>query len=186
LKACKTGALESALMDAECARADIERLRNEVWEKLERRHRAKTRGRLAWIPLKAAFWAFTVLLTAATPLALFQEGSTRERQERETVTLEWVTPDEKTLLSNLRRHLSDSNPFASIQPPMQTQVPIQTPTRAPVREEREPVVRAASRRAPEIAAREDAADIPYDRIISLVQAGEKAMKNGEPAIRVEK
>jgi hypothetical protein len=175
LKACKAGALESALMDVECARADIERLRNEVWEKLEKRHLTKKRLRFFETPLKAILGAFVVVLTAATPVALFQEGLPRERQE--PVTLEWVTPDEKTLLGHLRKHLSDSNPFASIQPQVQPRVQPQAPI-----VEREPKA-VVHYDAP---VRDSAADIPYDRIVSLVQAGEKAMKNDEPAIKIEK
>ncbi|MDR1621061.1 MAG: hypothetical protein LBS00_01660 [Synergistaceae bacterium] len=185
LRACKAGALESALMDVECARADVERLRDEVWGKLERRRSARVRGRFFWVPLKVVLGAFLVVLTGATPVAFFQEGPALERQERETVSLEWVTPDEKTLLGNLRKHLSDSNSFASIQD--RAQIPAQPMEREA---EREPAVRAAPKAAPKQepkpAVRDEALNIPYDRIISLVQAGEKAMQKDEPAIKVEK
>jgi hypothetical protein len=193
LKACKAGTLESALMDVECARADMERLRDEVWKKLGRRHSAKKRMQFIETRLKVILGAFVVVLTAATPVALLQEGLPREGQERESVTLEWVTPDEKTLLGHLRKHLSDSNSFASIQPePQRLQSPqLQSPelpqTRPQARiSEGERVIRAAPKREPKDATRDDAVGIPYDRIISLVQAGEKAMKNDEPAIKIEK
>jgi hypothetical protein len=188
LKACKAGALENALMDAECARADIERLRDEVWEKLEERHTARGRGRVAGTPVKAFLGAVLLVLTAATPVALIQESLSQKRQERETVTLEWVTPDEKTLLGNLRKHLSDSNPFASIQQPQEP--PPRQPELPPRTVERGRAVGAVPKQEPEFAVGGDvmeiAMEIPYDRIISLVQAGEKAMKNGEPAIKIEK
>lgn len=183
LKACKAGALESALMDVECARADVERLRDEVWKKLEGLHGTREHGRFAGTPLKAFLGAVLVVLTMATPVALFQEGLPREKQERETVTLEWVTPDEKTLLGNLRKHLSDSNPFVSIQQP---QTPSRQPELPPQAAERNHVARAAPREELKSAVRDNAIEIPYDRIISLVQTGEKAMKNDEPAIKIEK
>ena len=102
--------------------------------------------------------------------------------------MEWVTPDEKTLLGHLRKHLSDSNSFASIQPePQQLQSPELPQARSQARiSEGERVIRAAPKREPKGATRDDATGIPYDRIISLVQAGEKAMKNDEPAIKIEK
>jgi hypothetical protein len=173
-------------MDVECARADVERLRDEVWKKLEGRHSAKRRTCFVETPLKVILGAFVVVLTAATPVALLQEGLPRERQERESVTLEWVTPDEKTLLGHLRKHLSDSNPFASIQPRApQLQPPPQLQTQPrPRAVEGGRVIRAAPKQEPK--AGDAVADIPYDRIISLVQAGEKAMKNDEPAIKIEK
>ena len=185
LKACKAGALESALMDAECARVDLERLRNEVWEKLERRHstriklrtkiRTKMRGRASffWVSAKAVLGASLIVLAGATPL--FRENMAPARQE--PVSLEWVTPDEKILLGNLRKHLSDNNPFASAQDaaPTRTSAQAQTPRREPLR----PALKQQSKPA-------DDGVIPYDRILSLVQAGEKAMQKDEPAIKIEK
>jgi hypothetical protein len=182
LKACKAGALESALMDVECARADMEELRNEVWKKLQRRHSTRVRARFLWVPLKVVLWAFLVVLTGATPLALFQESLTLEKQEREAVSLEWVTPDEKALLGHLRKHLSNGNPFASIQ------IPAQPAAQRPSAREsvtRGFVARGLPKQEPR-PARDDVIDIPYDRIISLVQAGEKAMQKDEPAIKVER
>ena len=193
LKACKAGALESALMDAECARADIERLRDEVWKKLERRYWAdsmkikiRERSRFFWIPVKVVLGAFLVVaLTGAAPLSHeheIRESLTPSRQE--PVSLEWVTPDEKVLLGHLRKHLSDNNPFALIQDPAQAA------GREPVRAPR-----------PQSAAHDngnkkgngsgngngnDVMNIPYDRIISLVQAGAKAMQKEAPAIKIEK
>ena len=47
-KSYKSGAMESALMDAECARADLEMLRQEVWSTAQRRvvpHNRVVKGR---------------------------------------------------------------------------------------------------------------------------------------------
>ena len=190
LKACRTGALESALMDVECARADMERLRDEVWTKLERRHAAKTRVRWSLFSVKLAFWALTAVLFAATPIALPRERAARETEERrEAVTLEWVTPDEKMLLSNLRKHLSDSNALASVAPPLQPMEELVPPLRQAVKS---PAKRpeARVRLNPVLPVLDtgggEKESIPYDRIVSLVQAGERALKNEPPAIMVEK
>jgi hypothetical protein len=197
LKACKTGALESALMDAECARADIELLRGEVWKKLERQHVAKARGRgllgLPWLPAKAAFLAMVAVLAAATPVALFESVPQEERAGQNalsshSLTLEWVTSDEKALLSNLRKHPSDGDSFAST---VSAQQPVQqTEDKA---EPRPIKANEATRKtpSPEAEAREalvapETQRVPYDRILSLVQTGEKAMKQQASIITIER
>jgi hypothetical protein len=190
LKACKSDALESALMDAECARADIELLRDDVWKKLEKRYAAKTRNWGVWLwlrlrpPAKAAFWAIIVVLAAATPVALFENAA------RNPLSLEWVTPDEKALLISLRKGLSDDNSFASGLPaekraeePEEKTGPAKaaTPARKPA--EKPPV----AQRPPSL--EKDASEtggIPYDRILSLVQTGERAMKPRASIITIEK
>ena len=164
LRAHKAGALESALMDVECARADIEHLRNEIWTTLEQKRSLKSRGKLSLMPLNAVLLALTVLLAAATPLALLQEM--RERQEV-AVTLEWVTPDEKMLLGNLRKHLSDNNSFTRLPAASAANKSIAPP---PEKKRIE----------------KDEMSVPYDRILSLVKAGEKALKNETPLIKIDR
>jgi hypothetical protein len=202
LKAYKTGALESALMDAECARADVELLRDEVWKKLEKRYAAKTQRWGAWLPVKAAFLAVLAVLAAATPLfenTLPEQRTFRERQD--TRALEWVTPDEKTLLSNLRKHLSDSNSFASssfaldlpfeaIKKEAKEETEETGSTKAVVPAKKNAAARKTSSPEPGVGVKikgtQEAQRIPYDRILSLVQTGEKAMKHQASIITIEK
>jgi hypothetical protein len=198
LKACKTGALESALMDAECARADIELLRGEVWKKLEKQHVVKARGRgflgLPWLPAKAAFLAMVAVLAAATPVALVESMPQGERAvgqnalSSHSLTLEWVTSDEKALLSNLRKHPSDGDSFASTVSVQQSVQ--QTEDKA---EPRPIKVNEATRKTPSLEpeVREalevpETQRVPYDRILSLVQTGEKAMKQQASIITIER
>ena len=95
----RAGSLESALMDAECARADIETLRQDVWAKLERRH-----GRVSW---RGAFWGrfssaalsvLLLLLLTASPLSTVPSSVLEPGFE------EGVSADELSLWSSsLRR-----------------------------------------------------------------------------------
>lgn len=178
LAAYRAGAVESALMDAECARADLDRLRDEVWNAVEKKHAPGARDRSAAVLVKAAGLALIAVLFSATPVAFLQEG----RPHPEPVaSLEWVTPDEKMLLGNLRRHLSESNSLAAL--PEQKEHEKTATTRAlPV------PGRTAHNAAATPVAQHDSneADVPYDRIITLVQAGEKALKNERPVIRIER
>ena len=189
IKSYKDGAVESALMDAECARADIEILKGELWKKAEHRQGARVRRFNFFKATEAFFLAFGIMLISATPLALQQEGPTRENRSEGHLTLEWVTPDEMKLLSNLRK--SPSEPLALV---VNSEEPIADVFVAPVVTARRieparPRIPEPSRlRREQIERREQTepeASLPYDRILSLIEAGERAMKNEAPAIRVE-
>jgi len=188
IKAYKEGAMESALMDAECARADIETLRGDLWRKLERRSLARRRFN-AFRVAEAFFWALGITLITATPLALQQDGYAREGR-MEGHTLEWVTPDERELLSNVRKRPDESlaliakpeEPIVEHQvvgPQAEPQIIARAAAAEPVRRRnQEPQPLQSEQSRPETS-------LPYDRILSLVETGERAMMNKEPAIRVE-
>jgi hypothetical protein len=203
LKAYKAGAVESALMDVECARADIESLREDLWAKIELRHSdhfflaplAPRARRLSVLrPLAAFLWAFGMTLAAATPLS--QDRRANETQEGR-FTLEWVTPDEMELLGNIRKRPDDSLAMT-----VTSAEPLFLPGPAPLSPPETRLLRApvqAKQRGPEkaqetqkiqkiqkIQERASAPSVPYDRIMLLVETGERAMKNQEPAIKVEK
>jgi hypothetical protein len=195
LKACNTGALESALMDVECARVDLESLRNEVWAELERKNAGKSRMGVLAGTFRVASVAFMVVLATATPLARFQE--VRPHPEP-AVSLEWVTPDEKALLSSLRRHLSESNSFAAVPEPEEK---ADAPATAKTTKAKPPVAMRSEKRSPrsEMNAKPDRimneksgtsagemTNVPYDRIMMLMQTGEKALKNERPVITIER
>ncbi len=173
LAACRAGAVESALMDVECARADLDRLRDEVWNAVERKHVVKVRDRSVVVLAKAAGLALIAVLFLATPVALLQE---RRSHPELSASLEWVTPDEKMLLGNLRRHLSESNSFTVVSEPGEHGKSTAGRTVTARNALAVPVERHSSSEA----------DVPYDRIITLVQAGEKALKNERPVIRIER
>jgi len=188
VKAYKDGAVDSALMDAECARADVETLRNDLWKKLEGRHCPRVR-RYNFRAAEVLFWAFGVLLITATPLALSQDGQARENRAEGRFTLEWVTPDERELLGNLRKRPDEPMVFSgssvntvssvSIEEPIvETKTVSSRTVEPPKRRNPEPPPRQAEQIKPETS-------LPYERILSLIEAGERAMKNETPAIKVE-
>jgi hypothetical protein len=157
-------------MDAECARADLEHLRKDLWIGLARKNQEKSGSRAIAGFLRVVSVACVLVLLIATPLPSL-EGP-RVVPPESTATLEWITPDEKTLLSNLRRHLSDSNSFAAAKNVEKVQVEKEKP------DGRKPEETRAEKRAPN--------GVPYDQIASLVRTGEKALKNERPAITIER
>ena len=181
LSACRSGALESALMDAECARADLDRLRDEVWAALEEKHAVRARKHPVVVFVKAAGLALMVVLATATPVALFQEGRVWTEP---AVSIEWVTPDERALLGNLRKHLSESNSLAAVARDGDL-----SEKNAGLRAA-SPVVGKAVRNVSAVSeepSNGSNAGVPsYDRILTLLQAGEKALKNERPVIKIER
>ncbi|MDR1874584.1 MAG: hypothetical protein LBQ90_06190 [Synergistaceae bacterium] len=182
LKAFRAGGLESALMDAECARAELEHLRKDLWAAIERKklNGDSARAGAAGCPLRAASVAVVIVLLTATPLLRPEEQ--RAVRPEPTASLEWVTPDEKALLGNLRRYLSDSNPFASIPPERDGALATTEPeTRKP-----QATGKIAERPVEAEKRNDEGEGIPYDRIASLVRAGERALKNERSIITIER
>ena len=192
IKAYKDGAVESALMDAECARADMETLRSELWEKNKGRRCACTRRFSFFKAAEALFCALGIMLITATPLALHQGAPAREARAEGNFTLEWVTSDERELLGNLRKRPDDSVAMA-VKPeePIAELVTVPVPVSVPLAEaapERptEPVKRRNPEPAPlKNEQKKPETNLTYDRILSLIEAGERAMKDEAPAIKVE-
>jgi hypothetical protein len=175
LAACRANRPETALVDAECARADMERLRDELWTNLKTQRVVKSRFHSVLLLASAVFGAVAFVLASATPLTLpmVQERERKEPTRKESFTLEWVTPDEKALLGKLRKRLSDGNTFAVVpEPVVKLEIRATPRTKAVVRPEARP--------------EPDSPPVPYDRIITLVRTGERALKNQEPLIQVER
>ncbi|NLD95729.1 MAG: hypothetical protein GX635_01310 [Synergistaceae bacterium] len=113
-KACSAGSWNSALLDMECAKAELEDVRTEIWSKTEGAFgvRPTRRGALA---LKASFLSVVLLFSLAAPLAIqssrpassvYQASGNVHSGEH---VLEWVTGDEQAVLAALRKSLSDAN-----------------------------------------------------------------------------
>jgi hypothetical protein len=134
------------------------------------------------VSAKTILGACAVVLAAATPMAFIEENQEKPVLEaRAEQVLEWVTPDEKILLANLRRRPNEGDSLVNL--PTLAAAPKTPEARAAaLPEKRKNLKEPLKASAPE----DKEQDISYDRIISLVQIGEKALKNEAPAIKVEK
>ncbi|MDR1742176.1 MAG: hypothetical protein LBR38_10110 [Synergistaceae bacterium] len=160
LKSCGSGSLESALMDVECASADMELLRRALWEKVGRR--SGSRWHSAGMAVKTALVAALLVMATAEPLA---------------------RPMYADVLSSQPQEAFSSQP----QPEPQLVSTPAAPVKSAARGRRE----APAKTKPETKAEEiknaapKAADfLPYDRVLSLVRTGERALKNEPPIIIV--
>ena len=202
VKSYKSGAMESALMDAECARADMENLRGDLWEKLE--GRCIRVRRFSFIKMtEVLVCVMGVLLISATPLAL-QQNAIMEERAGGRFSLEWISPDEMELLSNLRKSPDVVTAF-SVEPAdnalleepvsLALEEPIFTPvvvspviatlSKTPVRAIEPARSRNTERSSTSTEQKKPDTTMSYENILALIETGERAMNNNSPAIRVE-
>ena len=166
----RAGAMENALMDAECARADLEDLRLDVWARVEQPPAPQRFGiRAAWaLPLTMV----VIILTTASPLARTMAREAAVKQELH----------------------SREEPRASAteggRPSLQAPKPVRRDA-VPRSRARGAVTSTKGRPLPE-----DNADtrqagtqmgVPAsDKVFSLLQTGARALKNEDPAIKISR
>ena len=181
-RACSARSWQSALLDMECAKAELEEARSELWARAEGSSRPLPAVRKAGRMTVVAVLGLFLVLSVAGPLAV--------QSVRETVaiasgpSLEWVSTDEKALLSALRRNLSDANLAR-----LSEEEGVLSPEPGSAMAERPAAVRrnvsapaernSGKLQIPSSSGRE------FDTIITLVQIGQKALRERESAIRFD-
>jgi hypothetical protein len=186
LEAQRAGELESALMDVECARADMDLLRDGVWSKLDRRRAARRRRAFVLALFKTALGAAVILLAAATPLSfpLGKLDKLEKKARQETIAaLEPAILDETktTPPAELREiPIGRENLQAEFLPSSAG------PARTAVSAISVNPKRTEARSTPDRQDERNEMNLSYENILALVQMGEKALKNEKPAIQIER
>jgi hypothetical protein len=194
LEAQRAGEMESALMDVECAQADMDILRNGVWSKLDRRRAAKQRRLFVTASLKVALGIVFMILATATPLTPLQE--TRREETETAVVRESVVLAEKTQSIDLFGPAADTEASRPRTGASIVSEPEPLPARAAYADAKrtEPKAEPFRKTQPFQAARQlrtaqqgekRAMSLSYESILALVQTGERALKNEKPAIEIE-
>ena len=188
--ACKSGAWGSALMEVECLEAEIKSAREEIWAKAM--IAPSVRKPTFRVFLRHLFRVSTVtlalLFALVLPLSLESEkrgGSFNALSEEGMFT--WVTLDEGKMLEALRSDLSENNRGRVVEIPS---ILNQERTGAKVINNVELSLPAVEKKAgekvrlkgDERSSNEE--DVPVDKILSLIQMGQKAIRRVEPAVRV--
>ncbi|NLM71359.1 MAG: hypothetical protein GX181_05310 [Synergistaceae bacterium] len=186
-KACSAGSWGSALMDVECAKAELEDARSEIWARAEaeRVAPAPKRGAKAF---RVALVGTAMLFALAAPLAMQSYGPVPAQVVAEENVLEWVTADEKAVLDALRKSLSEANlAWLSEMREAETDADLGLPPadeagrgsagrKVAARREAPPVVEAKPSSPPAV---------ELDSILALVQIGQKALREREPTIQIQ-
>ena len=178
-KSYSDGAIESALMDAECARADLETLRNDVWQKVKpaSHNENKFFHALAYI-LRCVSLAVIVILFSVVPLAkdimpvqiVSDEMNASISHEPEHVTV--VREDEKHEVRTAYTRTESSISSSKRQVRRQT---AQKKTEKPAVNTRTVTANQAPQKT-----------VPYDKVLSLVQTGQRALKENTSVINIKK
>lgn len=181
-------------MEMECAKAEMDLAREELWATAQEDGNGKRLHALAFRSTRAAFVAALLLLITAAPIA---NSVTIVREQgkiaiRTAPVLEWVTTDERTLLSALRKSLSEANAGSSREVFAQSDARnegggnAETRVSAVDRKERDVSGKLTERAGRESLSAKSQPVVTGEMIYSLVQLGQKALRNSEPAIRIDR
>lgn len=180
IEACKKEKWSSAVADVECARAELEAAREELWQAVADggRNEGATWLRTAFpLSVRSALLAAAVIMAAAIPLSTGTGPGTPQNVDA-GATLEWVTPDERNVLAALRRSLSDMNsarmreePGAGFAPSGTGDRQVAQAPERPVQEAARPAPREQTGNGPS-----EQLDVTIDEILSLYEIGQRALR----------
>ena len=164
-KSYSDGAIESALMEAECACADLENLRNDVWQKVKpSKHKSLNNMILSF--LRCVSLAAVVILFYVTPL------------EKDNVPSMTVTEEMKALTQ------TQPKPIIIVREYEKPEVKATSKPEKP--EKRSSRRQVTQRKASENPKPISQKTVPYDKVLSLVQTGQRALKENSSVISIKK
>ena len=170
----RSGAIESALMDAECARADLEDLRSDVWRSVgaARTPRRVRRAVVTWLA------SLVLLAVLAVPSPLSREeglvGLTLRHEARA------VAQEPERRVETPLPAPAESAPVPPRSVKAERRPPSDRRTRAAAPAPRLQRVTAV-RPAPQ-----ERGTVPDDKMFLLLQTGARALRNEGPAIRIDR
>ena len=171
-KSYTSGAIESALMDAECARADLENLRQVVWSEVRPSARQKsTFFEYVMNSVRTLSLAVIIVMLAVIPLSREVPAPEVRDTGRETV------------------HTGPIIVIREYEPPVKQTERNETPQpRKQVVQKRPAPKRVQTTPIPETPAdktQTPAVKVPYDKVYSLIQTGQRALKNNSTVIKIK-
>jgi len=188
---CRGKSYGSALMDIECARVDFDSAREEILDTLHKQYNSESR-KFCFTKLFSTIAASAViLLSIAAPLS-FTESTFSAIVTGSS--LEWVNSDEKALLVNLRKQLSNANIGWSSDFTDQSDLTFSATPPSDIKSEQEgkfsgkpELVLAENKFVNTRALTNGRANIKNEtRIFTLLKIGENALKNKPSEVIVER
>ena len=179
-KSYSSGAMESALMDAECARADLENLRQDVWAKV--RPSSRQAGSIfpcVMSSLRTLSLAVMIVMLAVVPLS--REVSAPVSQN---VQPERVTRSEPIIV--IREYTPPKETVQADRPGTPSSQPMKQASRKRTAPKRTQTAQAPNTSAAktQTQTQTSAGTVPYDKVYSLIQTGQRALKNDSTVIKV--
>ena len=177
-RACSARSWKNALLDMECAKAELEEVRSELWDRAERDGETAPSAGKAVRLLSVSSLSILLLLSVAAPVAMQQPAYLSETASEPA--LEWVTSDEKALLAVLRKNLSEAN-LASLSEESSSVTSFQ-PGEGAGKERPQ----GTDKRNIPAAKKRTSRNGDMDSILALVQIGQNALRGSESPIRFDK
>ncbi|MBR0250557.1 MAG: hypothetical protein IJQ77_05700 [Synergistaceae bacterium] len=179
-KSYSDGAIENALMDAECARADLENLRNDVWQKVKSPVHKSSFDRTIRI-LKCVSLAVIVILFHVGPIAKDNVPVQSVREEMKALT---QTQPKPIIIVREYEHENEKEEKHEKHDAkaMKAESPQRKISRRQVtqrKSDNKPAVKTVTRQVSQ-------KTVPYDKVLSLVQTGQRALKENTSVISIKK
>lgn len=179
--ACDSSRWDSALVEADCLSAELREAREELWNRVENpesvKHRIFSRNAVS-MSVRSLGIAMFIVLVSTMPLAVEAEKPWTAAAVTPAATdagehLSWVTQEEEELLQILRADLSGNNTAVAAQK-----------ASVPVKPAAKPIIKKSASAAEVKPAQKNPAEMPAEDLLALIQVGEKALRGGEPVIKV--
>lgn len=175
-KSYSSGAVESALMDAECARADLENLRLDVWATLEPKNRTGNKFLSGVINFsRVASLAVLIVLLAVFPISKDVKAPAVVFEKSEVTLAEPIIVIREEKINDNAIEANNINVVNNAKP-----------KRAPAKianvKKNLPQPAEKITRAP---AEVHQKAVAYDKVFSLMQTGQRALKNNSSVIKVQ-
>ena len=170
-KSYSEGALENALMDAECAKADLEVLRRDVWNRVQPKNYVPRFSFVNFLMscLRTTSLTILIVLLAVVPISKDVKANVVELNQLETLeTLEKnITPKS---VKNTPKIPAKNKKIAQISAKNSTK----NPTKNSTLKNPEKTLQLAQKSEQK---NEKQKSVPYDKVFSLIQTGERALRN---------
>lgn len=196
LIACRSGSWENALAEMECANAEMEMARKELWaivENQEKNDRARFRNLIA-NTIRAGALALLIVFASAMPLSRLNISGVLPEIGRDNHIVEFINDEEEVLLQALRNSLSENGFRESAFTDQSQSTIIRQVDMDPDSEKEERIALSPSGAgtSPAITASNGGTEkspeqsLTLESLIALVQIGEEALRESEPAIKIER
>lgn len=184
--ACESRRWDSAIVEADCLSAEVREIREELWDMLENGETAKqgifSRNAVT-MSLRSVVIALFIILVSTMPLAVEADkpltaAVATAPADSGSEHLSWVTEEEDQLLEALRADLNNNNTSAI----MFAASPAPSAAKNTGAKKTLPAVRPETRKSTQGAVSD--AGLDAEDLLALIQIGERALRGGDPVIKV--
>lgn len=177
-KSYSSGSMESALMDAECASADLENLRLDVWAAVS--PQAKSENKVFTKILnfaRVSSLAAIIVLLAVFPISKEIQAPAVIELEKEKITLAQPIIIIREDKEDKEEEKNNNVEIAEVKTELKPKKPARTANVKKIAQEKPQTQIKTAKSQPE------QKTIAYDKVFSLMQTGERALKNNRSVIK---